>query len=98
DSLPFALVNAVGAVVWALGARRWGLGRTLPRFLGLNVLAALACSAVAVPILLVRYAGSVSHGQDVLAARLVALTDQFAFSVSAANFLTSTGDKVISGF
>ncbi len=37
-SVPFALVNVAGALVWGYGARRWGLGRSLPRFLGLNVL------------------------------------------------------------
>ncbi|GGD06090.1 hypothetical protein [Nocardioides daphniae] len=97
-SLPFALVNATGALVWALGARRWGWGRTLPRFLGLNLVTAVACSAVAVPILLARYAGSIGHGQDVLTTRLMTLTDQFVFSVSAANLITSSGDKLISGF
>lgn len=33
-----------------------------------------------------------------LTTRLMTLTDQFAFSVSAANPVTSTGDKLISGF
>src|SRR5690606_987196 len=32
-SLPFMLVNVVGALAWGYGVRRWDLGRTLLRFL-----------------------------------------------------------------
>lgn len=95
-SLPFALVNIAGALVWGYGVRR-GWGRTLLRFLALNLVVALVCSAIAVTILLGLYAGSVGHGQDSIAANL----DQFLpyeASVALGNLFVSVGDKVISGF
>ena len=97
-SLPFALVNVVGALVWGYGARRLGLSRTLPRFLGLNVLAAGACTLVAVPILLLAFGGSTGHGEDTLSATFLRLTDTVALSVWFSNSLTSLADKIISGF
>lgn len=95
-SLPFALVNVAGALVWGYGVRR-GWGRTLLRFLALNLVVALVCSAIAVTILLGLYSGSVGHGQDSIAANL----DQFLpyeASVALGNLFVSVADKVISGF
>lgn len=97
-SLPFALVNVAGALVWGYGARRLGWGRTLPRFLALNVGVALVCTAVSVPILVLVFGGSVGHGQNDLAATLADLTDTLLVAVGLANLLTSVGDKLISGF
>lgn len=97
-SLPFALVNVAGALVWGYGVRRWRLGRSLPRFLSLNLLVALACTLVAVPILVLAFGGSAGHGQDTLTATFVDLTHVLSVSVGLSNVLTSTADKVISGF
>lgn len=36
-SLPFAIVNVVGALIWGYGVHRWGMGRTLSAALDLNV-------------------------------------------------------------
>ncbi|WKN48438.1 hypothetical protein [Nocardioides sp. Arc9.136] len=98
ESIPFALVNIAGALVWGYGARRLGLGRTLPRFLGLNAAAALVCTLVAVPILVLLYDGSTGHGEDAVSATFLAATDRLVVAVGAGNVLVSLGDKVISGF
>lgn len=97
-SVPFALVNVAGALVWGYGARRWGLGRSLPRFLGLNVLVALVCSAVAVPILVWRFDGGTGNGGDMVTDSVLALGVPPLAALAVANLLVSLGDKMISGF
>ncbi len=96
--LPFALVNIAGALVWGYGVRRFHLGSTLPRFFALNLLAAVVCSAVAVPILVLAFGGSTGHAQDTISATLVALTHDLAVAVGASNMLISLADKTIAGF
>jgi len=96
-SLPFALVNIAGALVWGFGVRRFDLGRTLPRFFGLNVLVALVCSCIAVPIVLA-YGGSVGQGQDSVADNVYSLVHLEVVAIGLSNLLTSLGDKLISGF
>lgn len=98
SSLPFGLVNVAGALLWGYGVRRWGLGRTLPRFLALNLGVALACSLLAAPILLLAFDGSTGHGQDVSTRTLLALIDSQPVAVGLSNLLSSLGDKTISGF
>lgn len=97
-SLPFALVNVVGALVWGYGVHRFRWGRSLPRFLVLNILVALACSIVAVPILLVMFGGSVGQGQDTITQTFSDLVHNLTASVGLANLLTSLIDKLLSGF
>ncbi len=97
-SLPFALVNVVGALVWGYGVRRLGLGRTLPRFFALGLLVAVACSAVAVPLLLLLFDGSTGHGQDGITATLRDLTGSTALAAAGSNLVVSVGDKLISSF
>ena len=96
-SLPFGLVNAAGALVWGYGVRH-GWGRTLPRFFTLNLVAAVVCSVLAVPILVLMFSGSTGHGEDTVAASLAALGQTFLVSVAGANLLISIADKTISGF
>lgn len=97
DSLPFALVQIVGALGWGYGVHRFGMGRTMSRFLGLNVLVALACTATAAPILLV-YGGDVDHGSEDIVAGFLAHGQNLATAILSANMITSTADKLISGF
>ncbi|WP_235737807.1 ECF transporter S component [Nocardioides alcanivorans] len=97
-SLPFALVNIVGALVWGYGVRRFGWGLTLPRFFWLNALCAVVCSLIAVPILMIAYGGSVGAGQDNITATVSEMTSYLLVAVSASNIVTSLGDKIISGF
>lgn len=96
-SLPFALVNICGALVWGYGVRRLGLGRTLPRFLLLNVLVAVACTLTAVPILL-SVGGSTGHGSDGVLSTVMALTRSLPAAVGVSNIMVSLADKLICGF
>ena len=97
-SLPFAVVNAVGALVWGYGVRRWSLGRTLPRFLMLNLVTAVACSATAVPILLATAGGRLRAGHDAITVLVQDAIGSTATAVAFSNVLTSSADKLISGF
>ena len=96
-SLPFGMVNAAGGLVWGYGVRR-GMGRTLPRFLVLNVLVAVTCTAITLPILGLVYAGSIGHGEDTIVSNLEAAGRGFGLSLALGNLLASLADKTISGF
>ncbi|HEY0903739.1 MAG TPA: hypothetical protein VGE14_07620 [Marmoricola sp.] len=98
DSLPFGLVNVVGALVWGYGVRRWRLGRTLPRFFGLNIIAALACSLIAVPVIVAVYGHNLRSGHDVITNLVDDSIDSFLVALGFSNMLTSLTDKLISGF
>ncbi len=97
-SAPFALVNIAGALVWGYGVRRWGLGRDLPRFFLLNVLVAVVCTLVSVPLLMVLFEGSVGAGQDTITQTFFDLGHVLVVAVGFSNMLTSLVDKLISGF
>lgn len=97
-SLPFALVNVAGALVWGYGVHRFGWGRTLSRFFALNLVVALVCTVVAVPILQWGFDGSVGHEQDDLTGNLLELTQQYTLALGVSNLLSSLADKTISGF
>jgi energy-coupling factor transport system substrate-specific component len=98
DSIPFALVNMAGALVWGYGVRRFAMGRTLLRFMGLNVLVAVACTLVAIPVLVLLYGGGVGHSQDFVTATFVEMTGLLEVAVGLSNMVVSLGDKIISGF
>ncbi|WP_121254790.1 ECF transporter S component [Nocardioides ferulae] len=99
ESIPFAAVNVLGALVWGYGVHRFRLGLTLARFFLLSVLAAVACSLVAVPILVFLYGGFTSgHGDEHIVATFLELTQQLYLAVSVSNLLVSMADKLISGF
>ncbi len=97
-SLPFALVNIVGALVWGYGVRRLHLGSTLPRFMLLNLIAALACSATAVPILIATSGGQLRAGHDAITLLVQETLGSTVAAVALSNVLTSGADKLISGF
>lgn len=97
-SIPFGLVNVAGALVWGYGVRRWHLGRSLPRFFGLNILAALVCSLLAVPIIVTVYGHDLRAGHDVITNLVEDSVHTFLIAVSFSNVLTSLADKLISGF
>lgn len=96
-SLPFALVNIAGAVMWGYGVRHWRLGRTLPRFFLLNVMTAVACAVVAVPIILAFVQGN-RVGHDVFTQLVEDAIPLHAVAVGFSNLVTSGLDKLISGF
>lgn len=97
-SLPFALVNVLGALVWGYGVRRWRMGRTLPRFFMLNVFTALACSVVAVPVILVFLGSDLRVGHDAVTTSVGESIHTYAAAVTFSNIITSLGDKLVSGF
>lgn len=97
-SIPFGLVNVMGALVWGYGVRRWRMGTTLPRFFGLNIIAAVACSLVAVPILLILFADSLRTGHDNITALIYQSVRPFEVALAFSNLLTSLADKLITGF
>ena len=97
ESLPFALVNVAGALVWGYGIRRWRLGSTLPRYAALSCVVALTCSMIAVPII-VAMDGITGHGADSVTATILDTVGLLWLAVASSNVLTSLADKVISGF
>jgi len=99
EGLPFALVNVTGALIWGYGARAWGLGRTPLRFLLLSLLVALACTVVAVPVIMFAFDGySISPAAQTLSQQLVAVGAGLWSGVLSANITTSVMDKLIAGF
>lgn len=97
-SLAFLPVNVCGALVWGYGVRRFGLGRSVPRFFGLCLAVALACSLLAVPILVLFFGGAVSGYEISFSTTLRGMGDQLLLAVSITNLIASTCDKLISGF
>lgn len=97
-SLPFALVNVVGALVWGYGVRSFGMGRTIPRFFVLNLLVALAATLTAVPIYVFIFGGATGAFSDVLTAAFLAMGQNLIVSVFSSNILVSLADKIIGGF
>lgn len=97
-SLPFALVNVAGALMWGYGTRRWGMGRTLPRFFALNVLTALVCSLIAIPVIVAFLGPDLRQGHDVITQLVEESVDTYVVAVGLSNLMTSVGDKLISGF
>ena len=97
ESIPFAIVNVAGALVWGYGVRRWRMGRTLPRFFALNCLVAVVCTSLAVPII-VALGGETGNGADDVIAAIQETVESLWLAVASANILTSLADKTISGF
>ncbi|MSZ76987.1 MAG: hypothetical protein F2667_07750 [Actinobacteria bacterium] len=97
-SVPFGLVNIGGALLWGYGVRRAGMARTLPRFFALNLVVAVVCSMIAVPIIVLSLRRDLRVGDDVVTQLIGDTVDTFLLAVGFSNLLTSTGDKVISGF
>ncbi len=97
-SIAFALVNIAGALVWGYGVRAWRMRRPLWRFLLLNVLVAIGCTLVAVPINVLLF-GGVADGHAAIDAVSLLLQSgeglwQAVFSV---NIVSSLVDKQIAG-
>lgn len=97
-SLPFAIVNIVGALIWGYGVRSWKLGRTVPRFFLLNMIVAVCCTIVAAPIIVMVFGGATGNGADALTGTFLAVGQNLVTSVFSSNILTSLADKIIGGF
>ncbi len=96
-SLPFAVVNVVGALVWGY-ANIWGWMKKTWSFFLVNVLVATICSIFAVPIYVFIFGGATGHFSDVMTAAFLAMGQNLLVSVFSSNILVSLADKIISGF
>jgi energy-coupling factor transport system substrate-specific component len=96
-SLPFAVVNVVGALVWGY-ANMWGWMKKSWSFFLVNVLVATVCSIFAVPIYVFIFGGATGHFADVMTAAFLAMGQNLIVSVFSSNILVSLADKIISGF
>lgn len=97
ESIPFALVNIGGALIWGYGVRRFPRGLTIPRFFLLNCVVALGCTVIAVPIILAM-GGSTGHDTDTLTGSFLAIYHSLTAAVFSSNIISSLADKLISGF
>ncbi|WZH35329.1 MAG: hypothetical protein PIR02_11120 [Microbacterium enclense] len=95
---PFALVNAVGALVWGYGVRRFGMGTDIVRYFQLNLLVAIACSLVGAPLGVLLYGGFSGHGSDTVTSSLEVLGLPLVAAAFSTNILTSVIDKLLTGF
>jgi len=96
--IPFALANVAGALVWGYGVRSWGMGSSLPKFFLLNILVALAVSAVAAPIVIFVFGGATGHSSDAITAAFAQAGQDLITAVFASNIIVSLADKIIAGF
>ncbi len=96
-SLPFALVNVTGALVWGYGVHRYRMGRSLPTFFSLNLITALACSLVATPIILL-YTGVITHSSKDTADHVAQVLHAVVVGTFLGNLFLSTFDKLLAGF
>ena len=96
--IPFALANVTGALVWGYGVRSLGMGATVTRFFILNILVALATSAVAAPIVVFVFGGATGHSSDALTAAFVPAGRDLLAATFASSVIVSLADKIISGF
>lgn len=95
-SVPFALCNVAGALVWGYGVRRFGMGRTVPRFFALTLLVAVTSTVLAVPIVLAME-GVTGGAADEVITSVGQVVDAFVLAVLSANLLLSVLDKAIAG-
>lgn len=93
----FAIVNVVGALIWGYGVRSWRLGRSPLRYLTLNVIVAIACSLVAVPIIVFVFGGVTEHPVDGVTSAFSVLGAGLWSAVFSSNLIFSLLDKAISG-
>ena len=96
-SLPFAVVNVAGALVWGY-ANMWGWMKKTWSFFLVNVLVATVSSIFAVPIYVFVFGGATGHFADVMTAAFLAMGQNLIVSVFSSNILVSLADKIISGF
>ena len=98
-SIPFALVNIAGALVWGYGVRAWRMRRPWWRFFLLNILVAICCTLVAVPINVLLF-GGVAHGHAAvdLVAVLIASGEGLWRAVFSVNIAMSIADKLLAGY
>lgn len=96
-SLPFAVVNVAGALVWGY-ANMWGWMKKAWSFFLVNVLVAVVASLFATPIYVFIFGGATGHFADVMTAAFLAMGQNLIVSVFSSNILVSLADKIIAGY
>lgn len=96
-SLPFAVANVTGALVWGYGVR-WGMGRTMVRYFILSLIVAVMVSLSAVPIYIFVFGGATGHFADLMTAAFVGMGQQLFVAVFSSNIIVSLADKIIASF
>lgn len=94
--LPFGLVAVAGALVWGYGAQRFGMLRGIPRFLSLNLLVAVVCTAIAVPVILTIAPWGAFHSDTIHGELLDRISDH-GLATLVRNLTVSVADKMFSG-
>lgn len=96
-SLPFAVANVTGALVWGYGVR-WGMGRTMVRYFILSLIVAVLVSISAVPIYIFVFGGATGHFSDLMTAAFVGMGQQLFVAVFSSNIIVSLADKIVASF
>mgnify|MGYP006301955463 CR=1 FL=1 len=96
-SLPFAVVNVAGGLVWGY-ANIWGWMKKTWSFFLVNILVAFVSTLFATPIYVFVFGGATGHFADVMTAAFLAMGQNLIVSVFSSNILVSLADKIIAGF
>jgi len=96
-SLPFAVVNVAGALVWGY-ANAWGWMKKAWSFFLVQVLVAFVSSLFATPIYVFIFGGATGHFADMMTAAFLAMGQNLIVSVFSSNILVSLADKIIAGY
>ncbi|WP_148666436.1 ECF transporter S component [Cryobacterium aureum] len=98
ETLPFVLVNIVGALVWGYGYHHFGGNRGRSRFLLLALTVAVCCTLVATPLTMAVFGGEADHAGDVYASLLTEDGIPLSVAVFMVNLLLSVIDKLLTSY
>ncbi|MGZ0713026.1 hypothetical protein ACWPKO_32280 (plasmid) [Coraliomargarita sp. W4R53] len=93
----FATTMITSGLIWGYGAQRWGMGKTLPRFLAVSALVAVVTTVMAVPIIVLYFEGAAGRGADGFVATAEALGINLWAAVAGPNLAASLIDKLLTG-
>ena len=94
----FSVTMVTAGLVWGFGATRFGMASTLPRFLGLSAIVAVATSLIAVPITVLYLGGATDRGLDALRDTVMAIAGVDSdLAIGVVNLTISVVDKLAVG-
>lgn len=96
-SLPFAICNVAGALVWGY-FHRWGWSKKDATFFITNLVCALVVTMTATPIYVFIFGGATGHFADMMTAAFLAMGQNLIVSVFSSNILVSLADKIVAGY
>lgn len=96
-SLPFAICNVVGALVWGY-FHQWGLSKKNYSFFLTNIVVAILVSMAATPIYVFIFGGATGHFSDMMTAAFLSMGQNLIVSVFSSNILVSLADKIVAGY